>query len=86
MYISQHRYCESQYYLVTITSSCLGIRTYIYSLPHLLILICYNYNKTNRTNAMNIPYYIYCKHDLLKQTETLHQASESLCVILSLPG
>lgn len=65
---TEQRYCESHYYLVIITSSWFGIRIYIYGLPHLLILICCNQNKTNTTNAMNIPYYTYCKHDLLKQS------------------
>lgn len=80
-----HRYCESHYYLVTITSGCFGIRIYIYSLLHLLILICCNQNKTNITNAMNIPFYTYCKHDLLKQNQALHKTSVSLCFVFSLP-
>lgn len=65
---TEQRYCESHYYLVIITSSWFGIQIYIYGLPHLLILICCNQNKTNTTNAMNIPYYAYCKHYLLKQS------------------
>lgn len=34
---------------------------------------------------MNIPRYIYCKHDLLKQSQALHKTSESLCFVVSLP-
>lgn len=70
--------------LVTVTSSCFGIQIYIYSLSYLLILICCNQNKTNKSNAMSIPYYTYCKHDLLKQSQALHKTSGCLSFVFSL--
>jgi len=82
---TRHGYYERDYYLVTTTASCFGLQIYIYSLPHLLILICCNQHKTNITNAMNIPYYTYCKHDLLKQSQALHKTSANLCFVFSLP-